>query len=73
MRFIVTGEWSRNRLLQVIVVLYTAYVAGLWVTNHLLYFNKMSLDPDSVVTYYLGDEEAVKDAMDAVANQGKAK
>ena len=62
MRFIVTGEWSRNRLLQVIVVLYTAYVAGLWVTNHLLYFNKMSLDPDSVVTYYLGDEETYQPA-----------
>ena len=38
MRFIVTGEWSRNRLLQTIVVLYVLYVAGLWVTNFLLYF-----------------------------------
>ena len=62
MRFIVTGEWSRNRLLQVIVVLYTAYVAGLWVTNHLLYFSKMTLEPSSVVAYYLGDEETYRPA-----------
>lgn len=57
MRFVVTGEWSRNRLLQVIVVLYVTYVAGLWWTNALLYFNKMSLWPSSVVRYYLGSEE----------------
>lgn len=57
MRWVVTGEWSRNRLLQVIVLLYAAYVAMLWLTNALLYFNKMSLAPSSVVAYYLGDPE----------------
>lgn len=56
MRFVVTGEWSRNRLLQTIVVLYVIYVAGLWVTNALLYFAKMSLSYQSVVEYYLGSE-----------------
>jgi hypothetical protein len=57
MRFVVTGEWSRNRLLQTIVLLYVVYVAGLWVTNALLYFSKMGLSPASVVEYYLGAEE----------------
>ncbi|MEN8182334.1 MAG: hypothetical protein ABFS46_07345 [Myxococcota bacterium] len=57
MRFVVTGEWSRNRLLQTIVVLYAIYVAGLWLTNALLYFQKMGLSPASVVEYYLGNEE----------------
>src|SRR3990172_12543985 len=57
MRFVVTGEMSRNRLLQTIVVLYAVYVAGLWLTNALLYFQKMSLDPASVVEYYRGAEE----------------
>ena len=57
MRFVVTGEWSRNRLLQTIVVLYVLYVGGLWVTNALLYFAKMDLRPASVVEYYLGSEE----------------
>ena len=58
MRFVITGEWSRNRLLQTIVTLYSVYVAGLWLTNALLYFEKMSLTPSSVVAYYLGNEEA---------------
>jgi hypothetical protein len=56
-RFVVTGEWSRNRLLQTIVALYALYVSGLWLTNALLYFQKMSLTPASVVSYYLGSEE----------------
>jgi hypothetical protein len=56
-RFVVTGEWSRNRLLQTIVVLYVVYVGGLWVTNGALYFNKMGLTPSSVVAYYNGNEE----------------
>ncbi len=58
MRFVITGEWSRNRLLQTIVVLYSVYVSGLWLTNALLYFEKMGLTPSSVVSYYLGNEEA---------------
>jgi hypothetical protein len=57
MRFIVTGDWSRNQLLQVIVVLFTIYLALLWMSNALLYFQKMSLAPSSVVEYYLGNEE----------------
>jgi hypothetical protein len=56
-RFVVTGEISRNRLLQVIVVLYVLFVVGLWVTNALLYFAKMGLTYGSVVEYYLGNEE----------------
>jgi hypothetical protein len=43
--------------LQTIVALYSVYVMGLWVTNLLLFFNKMSLSYTSVVEYYLGSEE----------------
>jgi len=57
LRFVITGEWSRNRLLQTIVTLYATYVIGLWLTNGLLYFNKMSLTAASVVDYYLGSED----------------
>jgi hypothetical protein len=56
-RFVITGEWNRNRLLQTIVVLYSVYVAGLWLTNALLYFAKMGLTPSSVVAYYRGNED----------------
>ena len=57
MRFVITGEWTRNRLLQTIVALYSLYVGGLWITNALLYFHKMNLTYASVVSYYLGNEE----------------
>jgi hypothetical protein len=57
MRFVITGEWNRNRLLQTIVGLYALYVIALWVTNALLYFNKMSLSYASVVSYYRGNED----------------
>jgi len=56
-RFVITGEWTRNRLLQTIVALYSIYVGLLWVTNAALYFQKMSLTPSSVVAYYHGNEE----------------
>jgi len=62
LRFVVTGEWTRNHLLQTIVVLYAAYVVLLWATNALLYFEKMDLRPASVAAYYLGDEESFRPA-----------
>lgn len=57
MRFVVTGEWDRNRLLQVIVVLYCAFVGLLWLTNWMLYFDAMDFTTASVVDHYLGNEE----------------
>jgi hypothetical protein len=57
LRFVVTGEWDRNRLLQVIVVLYCLFVAMLWITNWMLYFDSMDLTTASVVDHYLGNEE----------------
>jgi hypothetical protein len=57
LRFVITSEWNRNRLLQTIVVLYSVYVVGFWLTSALLYFNKMGLTYASVVSYYRGDEE----------------
>lgn len=57
MRFVITGELGRNRLLQVIVVLYCIYVSLLWCTNAMLFFDKMNLSVASVVAYYRGSEE----------------
>jgi len=57
-RFTVTGEWSRNDLLRLILLLFLVYVILFWITNWILYFQKMTLDPASVVTYYRGDPEA---------------
>jgi hypothetical protein len=57
MRFVVTGEWDRNRLLQVIILLYCFFVLLLWMTNWMLYFESMGLTTASVVEHYLGNEE----------------
>ncbi len=56
MRFVVSGEWTRNRLLKVIVGCFLAYTFLLWLTNAGMYFAKMSLTPRSVTDYYLGNE-----------------
>ena len=57
MRFVVTGEWTRNRLLKVIVWCFLVYTLVLWGTNAGLYFSKMGLTPSSVLEYYRGNEE----------------
>ena len=57
MRFFVTSEWTRNHLLRLIIIFFLVYVAVFWLTNALLYFNKMGLTYQSVVDYYLGSEE----------------
>ena len=56
MRFTVTPDWKDNQLLRLVLVWFLVFVALLWVTNALLYFAKMSLDPASVVAYYRGNE-----------------
>jgi len=57
MRFVVTGEWTRNRLLKVIVWCFLAYTLILWLTNIGMYFARMNLWPSSVIDYYSGNEE----------------
>ena len=57
MRFVVTGEWTRNRLLKVIVWCFLAYTLVLWLTNAGMYFARMSLTPSSVIDYYRGNDE----------------
>lgn len=57
MRFVVSGEWTRNHLLKAIVWCFLGYTLLLWCSNFAMYFTKMSLTPASVVDYYLGNEE----------------
>lgn len=57
MRFFVTGEQRRQSLLNTIVLMFLGYIALLWISNGMMFFHKMGLNPDSVVEYYLGSEE----------------
>jgi hypothetical protein len=40
-----------------ILFFFLVYVLFFWVTNWVIYFQKMSLDPASVVSYYRGDAD----------------
>lgn len=57
MRFVITGEWSRNRLLRLIVFLFLGYMLLFVISSALLYFTRMGLDPASVQLYFLGEPE----------------
>src|SRR4030065_255322 len=57
MKFLVNGEFNNNRLLRVILIFTLFYVLLLWVTNILMYTQKIGVDYTSVVQYYLGSEE----------------
>jgi hypothetical protein len=57
MRFFVTGEQNRKSLLNALILMFLGYIALLWVSNAMMYFNHMDLTPKSVVAYYLGSEE----------------
>jgi isoprenylcysteine carboxyl methyltransferase (ICMT) family protein YpbQ len=57
MRFFVTGEQNRQLLLNTLILMFLGYIVLLWLSNGLLFFHKMDLTADSVVSYYLGSEE----------------
>lgn len=57
MRYFVTGEQHRKLLLNTLVLMFLGYIALLWLSNALMYFHRMDLTADSVITYYLGSEE----------------
>lgn len=60
MRFVVTGEWTKNRLLTVIVWLFLLYIFLFWLTAGAMFFTQMGLSYQSVIFHYLGDESAFK-------------
>ncbi len=56
MRFFVTGEHHRKVLLNTCILLFLGYIVLFGISAALMYFHNMDLSPDSVVSYYLGDE-----------------
>ncbi len=56
MRFFVSGEHYRNKLLTACILLFLGYLALFAVSAALIYFHHMDLTPASVVSYYLGSE-----------------
>ena len=60
MKFFVNGDFSNSRLLQIILFFTLLYILILWITNILLYIEKVGFTYNSVVNYYLGSEEEFK-------------
>jgi len=58
MRFFVTGEQNRQLLMNSVILMFVGYIFLLWISNGMMYFHKMDLTSASVVSYYLGSEEA---------------
>ena len=57
MRFVVTGEWSKNQLLRLIMVMFLGFVACFWLVTTLLFVEKMGFSAAGVAQYFLGDPE----------------
>lgn len=57
MRFVISGEWTKNHLLKVIILFFLFYIALFWITNLLLFVNKMGFSYQGVVDYYIGSED----------------
>ena len=60
MKFLTKGDFNNSRLLQIILVFTLLYVLLLWVTNLLLYSERIGFTYDVIVNYYLGSEEEFK-------------
>lgn len=57
MRFVVTGEWTRNQLLKLIIFFFVLYIVLFWMTNFFLFSHKMGFSISGIQTHYLGLEE----------------
>lgn len=56
MRYLQSGGFRNHPLMRLTLGGTLVLLAGLWVTNGLMYFQRMGLTPDSVARYYRGSE-----------------
>ena len=57
MKYMETGGFQNKPLMRMTLAWTLVFAAGLWVTNAAMYFQRMSLSPQSVEAYYLGSAE----------------
>jgi uncharacterized integral membrane protein len=55
-KYLQQGGFRNHPLMRLTLGGALVLLAGFWVTNALMYFRSMTLDPASVVAYYRGDE-----------------
>ena len=57
MKYMQEGGFQNNPLMRLSLGLTLVLLVGFWATSFAIYFTRMGLDPQSVVTYYNGSEE----------------
>lgn len=57
MKYMERGGFQGHPLMRLTLWWTLVFMAGLWITNGIMYFSRMNLAPSSVRTYYLGSEE----------------
>ena len=57
MKYMVTGAYRVSGILRLTLGCTLVFLIFLWATSAMLYFQRMSLDPSSVVAYYRGSEQ----------------
>ena len=57
MKYMLNGAYRTQLLMRLTLTCTLVLLVGFWVTNALLYFHAMGLDPNSVVVHYRGSEE----------------
>ena len=58
MKYMINGSFQSRPLMKVTIIATLVFLSIFWVTTLVMYFSKMGLTPDSVVTYYRGSETA---------------
>ena len=56
MKYMVTGNYRSHPITRLTLICTLVFLSGFWVTNILLYFQRLGLDPGVVVTYYRGSD-----------------
>lgn len=56
MRFVISGEWTKNSLLKLIIWYFLLFSLLLCVTNFLIFSLRMGFTPTAITEYYLGSE-----------------
>ncbi len=62
MKYLQHGGYQNNLYMRMTILFALVFLTGFVATNFLLYFNKMGLTPDSVVSYYAGSEAEFRPA-----------
>jgi len=57
MKYLLTGAYRVSGIMRLTLACTLVFLVFLWATSALLYFQRMNLDPGSVVAYYRGSEQ----------------